>query len=149
MTLSEQYSQALDNLLSVLRMLKDSGQFIDGVPTEMLFTFAKSEINGLAQGFKTKDECKSCTLPLCCVAPPAIIPAQGIDGGLARPLKYVLKYRRQPCVWLRQTAEGFKCNLHETREKPFTCLAFLCTSRDELEKTISNAEKVIVNSGGK
>jgi len=143
LTLSERYAEALDNLLVVMRNLKASGQMVEGVPTESLFNFAKSEINGLAQGFKTKDECKDCFL--CCVAPQAIVPAQGLDGGVARPLRYTLKHRRQPCQWLRGNGEGFKCSLHASGEKPFTCLSFQCTSRANLETLISNAEKGIAN----
>ena len=139
MTLGEQYAQALDNLLNVLRMVKASGQMVDGVPSESLFNFAKSEINALFQGTKTKGECSGCSH--CCIAPQAIVPLQGIDGGVIRPLQYGLKQRRQPCWWLRQENGAFKCCLHATNEKPFTCLGYLCTSRQDLENLISNAEK--------
>jgi hypothetical protein len=142
MTLSEQFAGALDNLLDVLRMIKASGEMIDGVPSASLFNFAKSEINGLAQGFQTKEECKDCSD--CCVAPQALVPEQGIDGGVARPLRYILKHRRQPCNWLRGSVkDGFICALHDTKQKPFTCFSFQCTSRANLEELISNAEKGI------
>jgi len=145
MTLAEQYAQALDDLLKVLMMVKASGDMVDGMPSSGFFNFAKSEINGLAQGFQTKEECKGCAD--CCIAPQAIIPAQGIDGGVVRPLRYILKHRRQPCPWLRGSVkDGFKCVLHETKEKPYTCYSYQCSSRANLEAFISNAEKGTPNS---
>ena len=147
LTQIEQYATALDNLLVTLRNLKASGLMVEGVPTEALFNFARSEISGLAQGFKTKDECQGCAD--CCVAPIAIVPAQGLDGGVARPLSYVLKRQRQPCGWLRGSqAGGFKCILHASKEKPFTCFSYQCASRVDLESRISNAEKGVGNTTG-
>lgn len=138
MSLSEEYASNLNNLLYTLRAMKASGM-VDGIPTMMLFNFARSEINGLAKGSQTKDECKGCAD--CCIKPPAIVPLQGMDGGVIRPLKYGLKYQRQPCWWLRETPEGFKCAIHNSGEKPFTCYSFLCESREKLEENISNSEK--------
>uniref|UniRef100_A0A6M3L6G6 Uncharacterized protein n=1 Tax=viral metagenome TaxID=1070528 RepID=A0A6M3L6G6_9ZZZZ len=139
MTLAEQYAQALDDLLNVLMMVKASGDMVDGMPSSGFFNFAKSEITGLAQGFQTKEECKGCSD--CCVKPMAVVPLQGIDGGLIRPLRYGLKYRFQPCWWLRQKDGAFLCALHDTKQKPFTCYSYQCSSRANLEAFISNAEK--------
>ena len=139
MGLSEQYADNLNNLLYTLKAMKASGEMVDGIPITMLFNFAKSEIHGLGQGFQGKEECKGCAD--CCIKPPALVPLQGIDGGLIRPLKYGIKYRRQPCWWLRDSSEGFKCAIHNSGEKPFTCFAFLCESREKLEEKISNSEK--------
>ena len=136
--LNEQFAWALDNLLAVLRTMKASGSAINGISTEILFNFAKSEINGLAHGVRTKDECLNCSD--CCIKPPAVIPVQGIDGGLIRPLRYGLKFSRQPCWWLRQENGNFKCAIHASGEKPFTCLSFQCESRDKLEENISKTE---------
>ncbi len=146
-TLSEQYAESLDNLLNVLRMVKASGQMVDGVPSESLFNFTKSEINGVAGGFRPKDECKGCSD--CCVKPVAIVPLAGIDGGVKRPLQYGIKYRRQPCWWLRQKDGNFICALHDSKQKPYTCYAYQCVSRENLEETIGNAEKGIPTNGGK
>lgn len=137
--LSEQYAEALDNLLARLKMIKASGSMIDGMPTDSLFNFAKSEINSLQQGYKVKDECKNCSD--CCIKPPAVVPLEGIDGGVIRPLRYGLKHLRQPCWWLRQDDEGFKCVLFKSNERPFTCVSYTCESRAKLEEIISNSEK--------
>lgn len=137
--LSEQYADTLNSLLWTLKAMKASGEMVDGVSVAMLFNFAKSEIFGLGQGFKEKDECKGCSD--CCIKPPAIVPVQGVDGGVVRPLRYAMKYRRQPCWWLRESVEGFRCSLHATGEKPYTCLTFQCESREKLEENISKAEK--------
>ena len=139
MNLQEQYADALNNLLWTLKTLKSSGEMVDGVPVSMLFESAKSEINGLAQGFREKDECKNCSD--CCVKPPAIVPAQGMDGGVVRPLRYTIKHKRQPCWWLRDSKDGFRCSLHDTGEKPYTCYSYQCISREDLEEKISNSEK--------
>lgn len=139
MNLQEAYADALNNLLWTLKAMKASGQMVDGVPVGSLFNFARSEIFGLAQGFREKDECKGCAD--CCIKPQAIVPIQGIDGGVVRPLRYGLKHRRQFCWWLRQTPEGFKCALHASGEKPFTCYAYQCESREKLEEKIAEVEQ--------
>jgi hypothetical protein len=139
MNLSEQYAEKLNDLLYVLKIAKVAGGMIEGVPALSLFNFAKSEIQGLQVGFQTKDECMWCSD--CCILPLAIIPLQGPDGGLIRPLKYGLKHRNQPCWWLRKTDEGFKCALHDTKEKPYTCFAYQCESRIKLKEIMDNAEK--------
>jgi len=121
-------------------MVKASGDMVDGMPSSGFFNFAKSEITGLAQGFQTKEECKGCSTPMCCIAPMAIIPAQGINGGVTRPLCYVLKYKWQPCPWLRRSdGVTFKCSLHESKEKPFTCYSYLCESPEKLKDLILKA----------
>jgi hypothetical protein len=139
MNLNETYADALNNLLWTLKTIKGSGTMVEGIPSDLYFNFAMSEIKGLLQGFQTKDECINCSD--CCIKPPAIVPKKGIDGGVIRPLQYELKYRRQPCWWLRQDKEGYKCSLHDTGEKPFTCFSFQCESRGRLEEIISNTEK--------
>ena len=139
MNLVEQYADALNSLLYALKAMKASGEMVDGIPVTMFFNSAKSEINGLAQGFVEKDECKGCSD--CCIKPPAIVPAQGMDGGVVRPMRYAMKYRRQPCWWLRDSEDGFKCSLHDTGEKPYTCYSYQCESREKLEENISNSEK--------
>jgi len=139
MNLNEQYADALNNLLYYLKLIKADNGMIEGVPAVSYFNFAKSEINGLQQGFQTKDECVNCSD--CCVLPQAIVNLQGPDGGVIRPLKYGLKHRNQPCWWLRKNGEGYKCSLHATGEKPFTCLGYQCTSRQDLKEKIENAEK--------
>ncbi len=140
MGLSEEYADNLNNLLYALKAMKASGS-IDGVPAVMLFNFALSEINSLSLGFREKEECKDCSD--CCIKPPAVVPLQGIDGGVIRPLRYGIKYRRQPCWWLRDSPEGFKCAIHASGEKPYTCFAFQCESREKLEEKISNSEKEV------
>jgi hypothetical protein len=145
MTLSEQYADALNNLLYYLKLIKTDGGMIDGVPAESLLQFARSEITGLSQGFKTKDECLFCND--CCILPMAIVPAQGPDGGVARPLRYAVKYKEQPCWWLRKAKDDFRCSLHATGEKPYTCFSYQCTSREELMNIIQNAGKG--DTGGK
>jgi len=142
LNLNEQFAEQLQDLLYTLKLIKAGGGLIDGIPAESYFNFARSEIFGLSQGFQIKDECKECNPPPCCIAPQAIIPAQGPDGGLARPMRYVMKYRFQPCPWLRDGSKGFKCSLHATGEKPFTCYGFLCSSPEKLKKTVEKAEKV-------
>lgn len=139
--LSEEFAENLNNLLATLRTMKASGSHIDGVPTEMLFNFARSEISGLRQGTQVGKECKKCVGAECCVLPPAIVPAQGLDGGVVRPLRYIATYKEQPCWWLRQRENGFKCVLHDSGEKPFTCYAFTCGSREALRKKIREKEE--------
>ena len=146
MSLNEQFAENLQDLLYNLKLIKAGGGLIDGIPAESYFNFARSEIFALSKGFITKDECKGCNPPVCCIAPQAIIPAQGPDGGLARPMRYVMKYRLQPCWWLRDGAEGFKCVLHSTGEKPFTCYGFLCSSPEKLEASVRKAEKKIAKT---
>lgn len=143
MSLNEQFAEHLQDLLYTLKLIKAGGGLIDGIPANSYFNFAKSEIFALSQGFKIKDECKGCNPPPCCIAPQAIVPAQGPDGGLARPMRYVMKYRQQPCPWLRDTAEGFKCTIHSTGEKPFTCYGYICDTPEKLREAVEKAEKEI------
>lgn len=145
MNLSEQYAEALNNLLYTLKLIKADGGMIEGVPAESLFQFARSEITGLSQGFRTKDECFLCND--CCIVPMAIVPLQGRDGGIIRPLRYGVKYKGQPCWWLRKDKDDFKCTLHNSGEKPYTCFAYQCNSREELRNIIENAGKG--DTGGK
>lgn len=134
MNLQEQYADNLNQLLWTLKAMQGSGETVDGVKVSMLFNFAKSEINALGQGLQTKEECLDCTPALCCVLPAAIVPAQGLDGSVVRPLRYTVKYQLQPCWWLRQGPEGFKCALFDSGERPYTCTAYLCKSKDTLKE---------------
>lgn len=140
-SLNEQFAEHLQNLLYILKLIKAGAGLIDGVPAGSYFNFARSEIYALSQGLQMKDECKECLTPVCCIAPQAIVPAQGPDGGLARPLRYVLKYRNQPCWWLRDSPEGFGCTIHSTGEKPFTCYGYVCESPEKLRESVEEAEK--------
>lgn len=137
-SLNEQFAEQLQDLLYTLKLIKAGGGLIEGMPANSYFNFARSEISGLSQGFQSKDECKGCVD--CCIKPQAVVPEQGPDGGLARPMRYVMKHRRQFCWWLRQTSEGYRCVLHDTGEKTFTCYSYQCSSREDLEKKISDAE---------
>jgi len=149
LNLNEQFAEDLQNLLYHLKLIKAGGGLIDGIPANSYFNFARSEIFALSQGFRTKEECKGCLKPACCISPQAIVPAQGPDGGLARPMRYIMKNRNQPCGWLRDGPKGFKCVLHSTGEKPFTCLNFLCSTPEKLRRSVEKAEKVINNSSKK
>lgn len=140
LSLNEQYAENLQGLLYTLKLIKAGGGLVDGIQAGSYFNFARSEIFASSQGFQTKDECKGCNPPACCISPQALVPAQGPDGGLARPMRYVLKYRNQPCPWLRDGTEGFKCSIHDTSEKPFTCFQYLCTSPEELRKALEERE---------
>lgn len=140
MSLNEQFAENLQDLLYTLKLIKAGGGLIDGIPANSYFNFAKSEIYALGEGFKIKDECKECPTPACCISPQAIVPAQGPDGGLARPMRYVMKYRNQPCGWLRDGPEGYKCSLHDTGEKPFTCFTYVCDTPEKLRGAVEEAE---------
>lgn len=139
MSLNEKFAEQLQDLLYTLKLIKYAGNLVDGVPAISYFNFAKSEIVALHNGTMTKDECKGCSD--CCILPRAVVPAAGPDGGLARPMRYAMKYEGQPCWWLRSSSEGFKCALHDTGEEPFTCLSYVCSSPEELRATVRKGEE--------
>ena len=126
--LLNQYSRQLDDLLTTLGTMKVVGAEIEGISTAMLYSFAVSEIRGLAEGTRTKPECENCYD--CCVTPSAIIPVQGIDGKLVKPRQYRFKPAGQPCWWLRKDGETYKCSLHDSGDKPYTCYCYLCGGKD-------------------
>ncbi len=110
--------------------MKFEGALIEGVPVGKLYAFAISEITGLAKGSQYKDECNGCND--CCFKPSAMVPA------LDNSKRYRLKPAGHPCWWLKWD-EAFKCSIHATGEKPFTCFAYQCESRD---KVVGNGSTV-------
>lgn len=124
-----EFSDRLTGLLRVLSAMRCEGQNVEGVPIGTLYAFVISEVNSLARGPQFKDECKGCFD--CCFKPQIMVPEMGGNGAPSVPRRFRLKPKGHPCWWLKWDDE-FKCSIHASGEKPFTCFAYQCESRDKV-----------------